>query len=75
MEKCENLQVMCQDLENYWTQTKQAITDYRHRLGDCFCNCWEIKKECKDALVYFQNKAWIIINENKNERKGNSCTT
>lgn len=61
-ENCDNLQVMCQDLENYGTQTKQAITDYRHRVWDCMCNCWEIKRECKDALLYFMNKAGIIIN-------------
>ncbi len=64
-ENCDNLQVMCQDLENYWTQTKQAIIDYRHRLGDCFCECNELKQECRETLMYFVSKTWAVININK----------
>lgn len=60
-EDCNNLQVMCQDLENYGTQTRQTIMDYRYRIWDCICSCWEVKKECKETLLYFMNKCWIIL--------------
>lgn len=64
-ENCDNLQVMCQDLENYGTQTKQAIMDYRHRLWDCFCECNWLHQECKEALMYFISKTWAVLDLNK----------
>lgn len=60
-ENCTNLQVMCQDLENYGTQTKQAITDYRHRLWDCFCECNWLSADCRETLLYFMNKSWVVL--------------
>lgn len=62
-EECDNLQVMCQALEAYWTQTKQAISEYRERVWNCMVECWEIRKECKQALLYFMEKATIVITE------------
>ncbi len=60
---CENLVWLCRDLEEFWTNTKQAILDYRHRLWDCFCECNGLRKECQNVILYFRGKTSAIIED------------
>lgn len=59
--ECDNLNYIEELVETRWLHRTVEILDYRHRIWTCFTECWEIQKQCKEAILYCLNKSWSNI--------------
>ncbi len=62
---CENRDMIIQCFEEDGCHTQRTICEYRHRIADCLCECGGIQKECKEAILYYMNKCWTILDISK----------
>ena len=58
---CNGLNLMTQALQEDGCRTPRTIHVYREQLWNCIVDCGGLHKDCKEAVLYFMNKAWNIL--------------